>query len=263
MTDLAPGSWSGKCVWLTRPQFQIESLKSALETAGCDVLHLPMFDIKPLNWDQKIRDIVLNLDHYDLVFFISTNAAKLGLDCFLHHWVQLPSGQSYFAVGPTTAEVLEQEGLVVHYPTSRMSSEALLALPQLQNITGQKALVCRGVGGRETLATGLKEQGAQVDYLELYERAVPEYDNDFLRECIEAHAADAIVVSSAEALDNLVVVFGQIDLSLQDKLLLVSSERIQDKANSLGFTRVQVMTGASDPCIMDALAGLFAETGTA
>lgn len=263
MTVPRTRQWAGKQVWLTRPQFQVEQLQSSLEGRGCEVLHLPMFDIRPLPYDQNIKSRVLGLDKYSLVFFISTNAAKLGLDCFLHHWTQLPEGQQYFAVGPTTAEVLQAEGLEVHYPTSRMSSEALLALPELENIAGQKALICRGMGGRETLATGLLEKGAQVDYLELYERVVPDYRNDFLRACAQHHAPDAIIVSSAEALDNLTGVFGRVRVTLTDRPLLVSSERILEKAKSLGYNRLQLMTGASDPCIMDALTRLFIEAGKA
>ena len=52
--------------------------------------------------------------------------------------------------------MLEKQGLTVSYPRERMSSEALLALPELKNITGKKALIVRGAGGREIIAEGLR-----------------------------------------------------------------------------------------------------------
>lgn len=245
-----------RVIWLTRPRFQVEALKARLETAGARVEHLPMFEIRPLDYSQAIRNTVLQLDQYELVFFISTNAAKLGLDCFLHFWPQLPVGQHYFAVGPSTAEVLEQEGLLVHYPRERMSSEALLAIPELAAIDGKNALICRGVGGRETLAQGLRDKGARVTYLELYERAVPDYPQAQVEQLIATGQPDAIVVTSSEALVNLEKVLGSLWPPLYDSPLLVSSERIAEDARNSGFQQITTMTGASDPCIMAAIDSL-------
>ena len=244
---------AGKIIWLTRPAFQIDNLRQKIEQLDGTVVHLPMFEIKALEYSQPIKNIVLNLDQYDLIFFISTNAAKSALNCFTHFWPQLPAHLQYFAVGPSTAAILEQEGLIVHYPTSAMSSEALLALEELENIEDKKALICRGVGGRETLMQGLKVKGAAVDYLELYERKLPNYSHEFLSSLSNENPPDAIVVTSSEALENLLGCLKQIWPDLLQSTLLVSSERIYNDASEAGFNSIVRMSGATDECIIQSL----------
>ena len=61
-------------------------------------------------------------------------------------------------------------------PAQGMNTEALLKLPELHQIDGQRFLILRGVGGRETLATQLRARGAHVDYAECYRRVEPILD---------------------------------------------------------------------------------------
>ncbi len=58
-----------------------------------------MLAIEPLEPDATIKDRVLNLDHFDLLFFVSTNAAKLGIALINDYWPQFPVQISLYAVG--------------------------------------------------------------------------------------------------------------------------------------------------------------------
>ena len=82
----------------------------------------------------------------------------------------------WFSVGAATAQILADHGLDVSYPAAGDDSEALLELPQLREAIARpdaRVLIMRGEGGRELLAERLREQGASVDYLELYRRCLP------------------------------------------------------------------------------------------
>ncbi|MEX2367123.1 MAG: uroporphyrinogen-III synthase, partial [Pseudohongiellaceae bacterium] len=218
-------------IWLTRPQNQVAGIRRQLEQTGCRVLHLPMLEIVALPCDTTIKSRLMDLDHYQLIFFVSTNAATLGMESISQYWPQYPAGLMNFAVGPGTARVLENYGLEVFYPVQNMNSEALLALPQLEQIEGKKALIIRGVGGREVLAEGLRSQGAQVDYLELYRRDIPQYSPEYLRQCMNNFAPDAVVISSAEALQNFVTIMQPHWSALQHKVqFFVASQRLSDQA---------------------------------
>jgi len=173
----------GKRIWLTRPEGQAENLSTQLQEAGAKIESMPMLAIQPLAIDEVIKKKVLDLDRYDAVFFISTNAARLGMEVIHNYWPQFPVQLKLYAVGPTTAGVLEEFGLTVEYPEGRMSSEALLELDSLKQVANKKALIVRGVGGRELLATDLRERGAQVDYLEIYRRECPAYKTGELDSC--------------------------------------------------------------------------------
>jgi uroporphyrinogen-III synthase len=253
---------SGKTIWLTRPAGQGAALRAALEAQGARVEMLPLLVIEPVPLAQAEKQKLVDLDRYDLLFFVSTNAATLGLDAIAQWWPQYPVGILNFAVGPGTAAVLEQHGLTAYYPNERMTSEALMALPQLQDVRGKKALIVRGVGGREIIAEGLRAGGASVDYLELYRRATPRYDAACLRKRMHEAAPSTVVVSSADALDNLRQIFADIP-GWEQLPLLVSSPRLGEHAKALGFQRFALVEGASDAVILDALLSLHAPGASA
>lgn len=250
------GLLHNKLVWLTRPLGQNAVLQSALENLGARVFCLPLLEIIPLLPTGANRTRLQNLDQYDLVFYVSSNAANAGMAAINNWWPQYPAHILNFAVGPGTAAVIEQHGLLVHYPTQRMDSEAMLALPQLQSIAGKKALIVRGVGGREILSAGLLERGASVDYAELYERKAPHYALDYLQECVHQHSPDALVVSSSEAMDNLKTLFSNWYEPWPTLPLYVASQRLADHARAAGFQNMQVMAGATDATIIEGLCKL-------
>lgn len=257
MTDTGARPLAGRSIWLTRPAAQSGLLQQQLQQAGATVLCLPLLVIEavPLAGINKQR--ILDLDRYDLVFYVSSNAATLGLAAIDAWWPQYPLGVKNFAVGPGTAAVLQQHGLDVDYPTERMSSEAMLALPALQDIRGKKALIVRGVGGREILAEGLLARGASVDYAELYQRSAPQYPAAYLQQQYRQQSPQAIIISSAEALDNLHALFAPLELWTALPLA-VSSERLADHARALGNVPVLVLAGASDAAIINGLLAHFA-----
>jgi uroporphyrinogen-III synthase len=253
---------ANKNIWLTRPPEQMGELRLQLERLGAHVLSFPLLTIRPIDLSQTDKQKIMNLDQYDLVFFISTNAARIGLDVIAGYWPQYPAHICNFAVGPSTAAEIESRALPVCYPQDRMNSEALLELPPLQNISGKKALIVRGVGGREILAEGLSARGASVDYAQLYERIVPVYTLGQLRRCAAQHAPDALVISSAEAIDNLRQLFEPLALEKlpwQQFPLHVTSDRLAAHARAMGFTSVITMTGATDAAIIDGLVTAFGE----
>jgi uroporphyrinogen-III synthase len=257
-TDTTLSPLSGRQLWLTRPAAQVQQLQAQLEQAGAVVSCLPLLLIEAVPPTGVNKQRLMDLDRYDLVFFVSSNAATLGLEAIANYWPQYPVGIQNFAVGPGTATVLQQQGLDVAYPTERMSSEAMLALPQLQDIQGKKALIVRGIGGREILAEGLLAKGASVDYAELYQRKQPEYAADYLQTLLRQHPPQAIVVSSAESLDNLHQLFAPLGL-WHTLPVVVSSPRLADHAATLGNAAKGVLAGASDAAIIAGLKSYFSQ----
>jgi len=245
-----------RVIWLTRPAGQADALREALEERGAIVFHLPLIEIVPLPPDQAIRDRVLALDRYDLAFFVSGNAVHWGMERILDYWPQYPAHIQNFTVGGGTARALERLGLNAHYPREGTTSEALLALPELADVRGRKALIVRGQGGREVLAGELRARGAEVDYLEVYRRQVPQYEESWLREQVMNHSPDGIVITSAEALDNFVGLFGTLWPAMRKVEVLVPSQRIAGAARDHGFERVTLMEGADDAAILSALKSL-------
>jgi uroporphyrinogen-III synthase len=248
---------AGKHIWLTRPEEQNVQLAATLREHGAEPFCLPLLEIVPVAPDADTRAQLLALERYDYIIYISANAAKAGLDAIGRFWPQYPVHPQNFSVGPTTGRVLEQAGLSVRYPLERADSEGLLALPELQSIAGKKALIIRGIGGRETLAVGLRKRGCHVEYAELYGRCLPAHPRSWLQHALEDQQPDAIVISSAEAMDNLKSLFREWYAQWAELPLHVVSPRLVEQGEAAGFKRIVCMNGATDAAILSGLIQAF------
>ena len=255
-----PNSLSGLTVLITRPSNQVESLRRAIESGGAKVLSLPLIEIRALNDAQAIQDLkdkVLQLDCYQSLIFVSNNAVSFGGEVINNYWPQFPLKVDVIAVGPTTAEAAsERFACEVIQPTSGMTSEDILRLPQLQDVSEKKIGIVRGQGGRELLADTLRERGAIVDYLEAYSRTPIDYTSaDFCNRLLKA-GVNVLTVSSGESLDRLTHLLVDNRKKLQQLNLLVPSQRVGRQAENAGYQQVHSASGADPLSFVSALGEL-------
>jgi len=206
-------------------------------------------DLRPL-----LRTID-ELHDYDIAVFISQNAVQRTMN-LLRRRHDLPAGLRIAAIGRSTARELARLGVPVHIcPQQRFDSEALLALPEMQELDGSRVVIFRGEGGREMLGDTLRERGAQVAYVETYRRARPDTDVAVLVEQWAGGAIDVVTITSSEALRNLCqLVADRGGQRLRQTPLVVLSERTAELARRLGFRReVLVADEASDQGLLGAL----------
>ena len=255
-----PNFLSGLTVLITRPSNQVESLRRAIESGGAKVLSLPLIEIRALNDAQAIQDLkdkVLQLDCYQSLIFVSNNAVSFGGEVINNYWPQFPLKVDVIAAGPTTAEAAsERFACEVIQPSSGMTSEDILRLPQLQDVSEKKIGIVRGQGGRELLADTLRERGAIVDYLEAYSRTPIDYTSaDFCNRLLEA-GVNVLTVSSGESLDRLTHLLVDNRKKLQQLNLLVPSQRVGRQAENAGYQQVHSARGADPLSFVSALGEL-------
>ncbi len=257
-------------VLLTRPALQANNIANMIEARGGQVVHLPLLEIEPVCKPEdieRVKSYVLGLDQYDLAIFISTNAARLGMGWISQYWPQLPLDLEAFAVGPATAQLLQEEAWEVHVSPSGVTSEDLLALDSLRDMQGKRVALFRGKGGRELIAQTLRERGATVDYIEVYERIVPEYEQEQMLAEIETKHVNCVVLTSMQTLLSFMKLLGigsedkpvedEMILWLQESLfLIVPSQRVREYALDKGFKHVVDAGGASDELILKSLQAL-------
>jgi uroporphyrinogen-III synthase len=251
-------------VLVTRPAAQQQSLCDALTQAGFDAIGLPMLHIVPIAANataaQAIKNRVLALDNYQHVIFISANAVECGMTWLTTHWSkhrgrpQWPAAIRWYAIGRATAQQLASYAIDAVEGGDAMNSETLLANPQLLKVSGQRILIVRGIGGRETLAHTLRERGAQVDYCEVYERHAASYATPQLQ-AFFAGGERAIIANSGE---TLLALLAQADVEQRRDALLqtpviVPGERVAQLAMEKGFTNVVTAKNASADATIAAL----------
>lgn len=246
-------------VLVTRPEAQQQALNEAIAAGGGRSVSFPLLQIEAIE-DQaaqsRLRRQVENLDNYDLLIFISTNAARYGSELIDSYWPQFPVGVQVLAVGPSTAAAVSAHlhCAVISSPAG-MASEDLLGLPELQDVDGKKVALFRGEGGRELLAGTLRERGAQVDYFEVYRRRPVHYPEQALVNKITTQGVNVITAFSAESLDRLLELAPDSDgrARLLALPLVVPSQRVAELAAASGFSSVYNANGATTEASIAAL----------
>tara|TARA_B110000438_G_scaffold62446_1_gene62855 strand:+ start:1141 stop:1941 length:801 start_codon:yes stop_codon:yes gene_type:complete len=247
-------------VLVTRPLHQHASLCSAIEDNGGEAKHFPLFAIEPVNEPilvQQIKTKVENLDNYQLIIFISTNAVKFGAPWINDYWQRFPVGVGVLAMGPSTARKVSIEldcGVVTS--DAGASSEDILLLDELADISGSKVAIVRGIGGRELLAESLRQRGAGVDYIEVYRRMPTQKSGEELATVFRQENINIFVVTSGESLarlDRLIKDTVQLAHTIRSIPIIVPSNRVAKDAAQLGYTKVKLALGADDEAIINAL----------
>lgn len=236
---------SGLHVLITRPQGQQHDLLAALQQAGYKASYSPSLHIEATALSAQERRSLENIDHYHAVIFISRNAAQFALARLDVVWPQWPVGVHWLAVGEATAATLAQAGLQPEYPPHGFNSEALLAMPCLQDLTNKKVLLLRGEGGREVLAPALRQRAEQLDEVVLYRRACAA---EFVW---PSAAVDVLMVTSQQGWECIMP-----DVATQAQRhrcrIIAGSERIAGLICAAGFDAV----AADSPHDNDMLAAL-------
>jgi uroporphyrinogen-III synthase len=156
-----PNSLQQFGIAITRPAAQAQKLNALIELEGGTPISFPLIDIVPLEDYQTFNSTIEVIAEYDWAIFISSNAVQNGMPRLLQAHTQLPSRLRFAAIGPVTAQEIQNFGInTVLTPVGRFDSESLLALPEMRQVAGKRIMIFRGVGGREVLAETLKARGA-------------------------------------------------------------------------------------------------------
>lgn len=232
-------------------------LQQLLEEEGFDVLWVPMIEIEPLaEIDSAQRRSLFDLDGFDHLIFVSTNAVRLGMDAIEEAWPQLPSGPTWHGIGAATSKALADRGVEVYDDPGgmAMNSEELLARPCLLEAAGKRVLLVRGAGGRTLLADTLTDRGAEVRHLEVYQRNIPLLSETSLAATIVGRGVDLILFSSGEALDNMCSVVAAEDWEAICNIpVLVAGRRNCRRAQDKGFRAVFEADNPSDEAMVGAV----------
>ena len=243
---------AGYGVLVTRPEHQSYELASAIEAAGGEVFHFPTIDIVGRDISEIGREFA-ELPEPDIVVFVSGNAAVFGLATVKGKNTRIA------AVGPATRSSIESVGVSVDiFPQNGFDSEHLLQHDDLQAVRDKNILIVRGKSGRELLADTLRERGANVHYLCVYDRVQHEptlAEMENLESALDGGRIRFVTVMSVETLECLVQIMPSQALGLlRQSTLVAPSTRVIQTASELipGITTV-LAPGPQAPAMVSTL----------
>lgn len=250
---------NGMSVVVTRAAHQAEELCTMIEAAGGRAIRLPVSKIEAVDdRDDLLIEGLKQLGGASIAIFISQNAVDFGLALLSRRQQGFPPECKIVAVGPATARLLQEKGLeVTAYPSHQFDSDALLALPLLQDIEGRGVMIFKGVGGLNEIARSLSKRGAFVTALPCYRRLPVERLEAAIIDEWSRSYFDALVLTSASAVDHLGLLLGDKFLELTEPMkVVVPSERVAAHCRERGFTGALVVAeNAGMSALVKALAG--------
>ncbi len=244
----------GVGVVVTRPAHQAGHLAELIERAGGRAILFPTLEIFDAQDMGSLTGVIDRLEQFDLAIFISPNAVNKAMNRIRakRTW---PQGLRCAAVGKGSAKELARFGCEdVLVPQGRFDSEALLALPELQDVAGKRVVIFRGEDGRELLGDELIRRGAELTLVECYRRGKPVGGDvgQLLRQWVRGEI-DAITVTSGESMRNLFDLVGKLGQQwLKKTPVFVFHENIAEVARELGVEQVYV-TPAGDEGLLSGL----------
>ena len=248
---------SKKRVLVTRPKEQADHLCKLITNSGGEPILFPTIEIQAIIRSDILSDIFEKINDYEFVIFISQNAVNVAFEYYLDH-SNISVQQKIIAIGGSTAKALHLNGIenVIHVGT-QADSESLLMLTELQasNVKDKKILIVRGKGGRELLAETLKSRGAKIEFAEVYQRCLPQYEVNVRQKVWQDTIPDAIIITSNESLENLLTLTLEEDKAkLFNTPLVLMSERAVELAEEFGFTSsIQLASDKNDEGLLSAL----------
>ena len=253
-------------VLIARPGARAQLLEEALANHGYATVMLGVMTLDPLtpdpeevlHWCRQPPDWVICISPTAVVRWAEEVGDR-------GHRLCRP-GVHWAATGASTAELIaehferksvapdpeiEDEGI--------SASEALLALPEFQDMTGQQILIVSGRGGRPLLEETLRARGGELHILPLYERNLhnPTFQG---QRYLEMGNYAAMIVTSREQLDHLQDWCGPTAFL---RPLIVSSRRLAERAAEQGYKRIVIARDATPSALASAMIRRAAHCDTA
>jgi len=201
---------AGKHIVVTRAPEQAQRLIQELERSGAEVILLPTvaFEaaIDSVPFDHALRE----LPAFDWILFTSQNAVRFTASR-LEQLGLAKTTQRVAALGPATAQAVEELGFRVSYLASQHTAHGLAEEMKAQ-VQGCRVLLPHSDHADHQIASALHEIGARVTDVIAYRTMAPEAIDQAVLDRIRAGHVDVIIFASPSALHNLAGFLGIGDL---------------------------------------------------
>ena len=242
---------SGWFVVSLRPVGQHATVRRAALEWGASTISLPGLRLRARE-DAITRRALADALNCERVIFSSPAAVRSATPLQSLATIRKPM---VLAVGRGTSAALRRAGICAVLTPAAETSEGLLALPELRHVAGVSIGLVTAPGGRGLLATTLRARAADLRIAEVYTREPARLTRRHSEALLDAKGSGALLLSSAEALANVLAALPVTARQrLFECLVVVSSERLAGIARDAGFARIVPATSASPRAMLNALA---------
>lgn len=238
----------GRIVVITRPVGTAAALARRVRALGGVPLLLPGLALRGATDEAAVRADLHAALRDELLVFTSPAAVRHAAAL-----APLQTAATVLAVGQGTARALRRHGIDAPLAPARQDSEGLLEHPALQDLRGSRIALIGAPGGRGVLRDQLAARGAHLHELHVYRRVPPRLDRRHVDALLQLPTSARVLLSSAEALQNLQRLLPPPAWArLCAATAVVSSERLMAAARAAGFHRMVLAASALSADMLDA-----------
>ena len=199
----------GKRALITRTRAQASKLSQQLESLGAIPVEVPTIEIQPLTDYSELDSNLGQLADYDWILFSSGNAVNAVFDrlSVLNLDARAFAGVQVACIGPATDASLRSRGIAPDLVPKSAIAESLLGAFASVDVTGKNVLIPKADIGRDIIAKGLSEAGANTKEVTAYRTAMPEGSESMAADAI-AQGIDIAVFTSSSTVENLSKLLG-------------------------------------------------------
>jgi len=197
----------GRAVVVTRARAQASGLARTLRLLGAEVVELPAIRFESRIESEEVRRAIAEIEAYSLICLTSPNGVRLLFEALraAGRDARALAGATVAAIGPGTEAALTRHGIDADVVPEKFVAEALLEALGATEVEGRRVLIPRAAEARDVLPEGLRERGAEVDDVALYETVREEPAPDAIE---AAGRADYVTFTSSSTVRNLAAALG-------------------------------------------------------
>ena len=198
----------GKRILVTRARAQTSEFAELLEANGAEVIQFPTIEIHPLRIDHAY---IHTISEYDWVIFTSVNAVEIFYEYLEKNGkdVRAFGASKICAVGPKTVDALNRIGIQPDFVPTHSRGSAIAA--DIEDVSGKTILLPRAKIATADLPDGLRERGAHVDDVPIYDTVKVASGSDKGRDEIEMDLLngriDLVTFTSSSTVTNFLEMF--------------------------------------------------------
>ncbi len=253
----------GKTILITRSAEQASTFSERLGDLGARVLEMPALVVAPpASWD-ALDAAIEHIRAYRWLILTSANGVEAFFNRLHQRNLDLRAlGDVRVAVvGPKTAQVARQYGLIADFvPTEFVADRLLDEFPDRVSLSGARVLFVRvESGGREAISRRLTEWGALVDEVAGYATGCPTVADPECVAALRAGQVDCVTFASAKTVRHFAQLLKHEDLEkLMEPLQIASIGPQTSIACRECLGRVDIEAGAYTlDGLAEALVGYF------
>ncbi|HOX37614.1 MAG TPA: uroporphyrinogen-III C-methyltransferase [Candidatus Brocadiia bacterium] len=254
----------GKRIVVTRSRDKGLELADDLERLGAEVFVLPTIETVPIRpnpeleaaLDAVLSGIAVASPGYDWIVFTSSNGVGFFFDALFESGgdCRTLARAKFACIGPATAETLRARGILCDLLPERYVSEGLAEALIARGVSGKRVLLPRAAEANEALPSRLREAGAEVQEVAVYDTIAPRGMPPGVERLCGDEAPDYVIFASPSSVRNFIAMLGGDAGKILSTASIVSIGPVtSDECRRLGYNvAVEARTSTAEG-IIDAI----------